>query len=119
MTASSEAYCPFQVGDKVVCVNDTPTSDGKKFEVNQVYTLRWVGPKPGDQINTPGVPNTDIGVKLVGVLRGNSKDYPFASSRFRPLVSGHTELFRSIARDPSKPILGTHRLDRRRVRKNA
>lgn len=98
----------FYVGQKVVCVDDSPSSGHRAFHINMpicrgtIYIIRWVGMCP------EGLP----GVKLEGIKRLYtlpSPDSPFRSARFRPLEEKKSDIsiFREIARGVSdgKPII--------------
>lgn len=87
----STGYCPFVVGQHVVCVDDTCSSganvvgDLDGLTAGRVYTIRWVGiydsPKLGRLVC----------VRLREIIRTrcptHGDDMPFAASRFRPAPS--------------------------------
>lgn len=87
----STEYCPFVVGQHVVCVDDTLSSgvnivgDLDGLTAGRVYTIRWVGihesPRFGPQVC----------VRLREIVRArcptHGDDMPFAAVRFRPAPS--------------------------------
>jgi hypothetical protein len=81
----------FQVGQKVVCVNDRfkNVSIDQGIRKGQIYTVRWTGQY------RHYVDGDFYGIKLMELYRGNddgpegygATDMPFRATRFRPLVS--------------------------------
>lgn len=95
----------FRVGQKVVCVDDSPTSiKGRRDLVaREVYTIRWVGQyqyPPGHPLYG-GAPY--IGVLIEEVRRPERwGEVAFRATRFRPLVSKSTDTGFSILEDIRK-----------------
>jgi len=83
------SYCPFVVGQHVVCVDAKNTTIQGDVEITEgdVYTVRWVGPI---RVDGPDLERAyrheTIGVRLVETTRPDPwfPDWPFAASRFRP-----------------------------------
>ena len=81
----------FQVGQKVVCVNDRfkNVSIDQGIRRGRIYTVRWAGHY------RHYVDGDFYGIKLMELYRGmddgpegyGATDMPFRASRFRPLVS--------------------------------
>jgi hypothetical protein len=85
----------FRVGQKVVCVDDSPTDadGGKELERGQIYTVRWCG-----VWGWPSVYKDEVCVRIFEVVRGPDEwvpecvDLPFSVHRFRPIVSRKTDI---------------------------
>lgn len=80
--------CMFQVGQKVVCVDDTchgtDVIQTAPIKNGEIYIIRWVGPHSWKN-------GSGVGVRLFGKIRnpnisGPFYDLPFNSIRFRPLI---------------------------------
>lgn len=77
----------FQVGQKVVCVDDSPTTTTGRRELSKgaIYTVRWCG-----YFHSPRFGST-TGVRLFEVARiscplpQDDPDLPFNVKRFRPI----------------------------------
>lgn len=101
----STGYCPFVVGQHVVCVDDVPldgvdNSDMDGLSAGYVYTVRWIG------IYDSPLDGCNISVRLVEIVRGrcptHGDDMPFFASRFRPAPS--IEALKNIlVKAPSPP----------------
>ncbi len=90
----------FHIGQKVVCVDETPvkpdyTMDG--LTKGHTYTIRWIGKytHPLDGLGQ------NITVRLEELCRKPSpigSDVPFLARRFRPLIEKSTETGMAILR---------------------
>lgn len=96
----------FYVGQDVVCIDNGQPADTtlpSELVKGRIYKLRWVG------IHKHYLDGEYVGVRLVGIDRGTCMiwgdvDTPFKASRFRPLVSDPTAIFKRIATDPDFKI---------------
>lgn len=95
----------FRVGQKVVCVDV-----GRRHLPNQtvanwlsldvIYEIRWIGPCP-----YPGWDDGIPCVRLVGIDRGECDgrpewyDFPFCTTRFRPVIEKSTDVGMAIFRE--------------------
>lgn len=78
----------FHVGQKVVCINDTPWNSPLLGTLRRgcIYTIRWIGIHLGQPC-----------VKVDEILRPcgldiSPDDTPFLSRRFRPLIERKTDI---------------------------
>jgi hypothetical protein len=92
----------FEVGQKVVCVNDQPLNtahywDGR-LEQGKIYVVRAIGQRH------PHYPGVDC-VKVEGIVR-RPNDHPYAAQRFQPLPERKTsiEIFQKILRDVTEKV---------------
>lgn len=87
----------FRLGQKVVCVDvgiyqPGRAVAGKYLRLGEVYTIQEVLEFPHKEDRVVG-----LAVRLVGLVRPDHKhpvfsDYPFAASRFRPVVGRKTDI---------------------------
>lgn len=85
----------FYLGQKVVCINDTPQSpfrpclDG--LTKGNVYTIRWIGDYFDIYDQT-----TNLCIRVEEILRlldnRYIQDMPYLASRFRPLIEKKTDI---------------------------
>jgi hypothetical protein len=75
----------FYVGQKVVCVDDSPRHSPHSLKIGAIYVIREVGDGPANAIHKP----KGLWVKLLGVkvfhLKHGVDDWPLKATRFRPL----------------------------------
>jgi hypothetical protein len=87
----------FYTGQKVVCVNDDKTNNKgvKELKKGEIYTIRWCGVFDGPYTTTDRN-GKGVSVRLFEVKRRRDEapfqDYPFKSSRFKPLVERKTDI---------------------------
>ncbi|UPA24087.1 CAP-Gly domain protein [Shinella oryzae] len=99
----------FQVGQKVVCINDRfkNVSIDQGIRKGQVYTVRWAGHY------RHYVDGDFYGIKLMELYRGKDDgpegygavDMPFRASRFRPLVSDRIRNMLGIKAPQPKTVI--------------
>lgn len=79
----------FRVGQKVVCVDDSPAKNGVysgPLIMGAIYTVKWAGKRPSDHMPVL------ILEEIRGAFHWSGCEYAYRQRRFRPVAERSTDI---------------------------